>query len=754
MDSSSKIRGKVVVDRVLYYKNEWGILSTTPIKMEQGEPILNYSGHIIIKGVMPTPEVGESYYITANYDPSDQYGDQYSLVNIVSTAFSDCTTEEDKRYLLEKLYTPGIVKEMYAALSDPFTALKNNDVKKLLTIKGCGLIKVRIWTDRFHERYGAAMLAVALKEYEISDAVLRKIIQQYASPEIAIQKIKDNPYCLTEIPGIGFATADKIAMSSGIDEYDPRRIGGFILDFLLQSGENGYSYVPNTTVMDKIVDYFGDEIPNLAIAEAIHSDFVESNLWWSDDKEWIGMRRYFNLESSICENVIRLINAEPKVRIEHWQDKLVQIEEKQGWSFTEQQLIGIKTAMENNVTIINGLGGTGKTSLALGIIEILKGYDIALTALSGKAALRLAEVSGTPGMTIHRLLGYNPDQGFIYNSENKLSHEVIIIDEISMIGGGLFNNLLSAVRDGAKIIMIGDTGQLEAIGACNVAYDLITCGIVPVVTLDKIHRQAQKSAIITESIKIRKGQQIIKKDWAGIEIRGENQDLILECFSDKSNTYHKTYDYFKQEFERANYDLYKIQVLAPLRSRGDASVRNLNIALQKYCNPPSKTKTEIDVAYSGYVGTLREGDKIINTKNNYKARTADGNICPIFNGNIGVIKKIDLFDEIMIIDFSQIGEIVIPKSTYNTIELGYAITVHKFQGSQAETIIFAIDFSSYTLLTREMLYTGITRAQKKCILIAQNTALRFATDRENTSHKLTHLQRLMVEAREPKRLKF
>ena len=375
-----------------------------------------------------------------------------------------------------------------------------------------------------------------------------------------------------------------------------------------------------------------------------------------------------------------------------------------------------------------------------------------MCALSGRAASRMSEVTGKEGFTIHRLLGFPkgaPDyQCFEYNQDHKLGADIYILDEISMVDAKIFYYLLRAIPDGAKLICLGDSGQLESIGCGNVAYDMIHSSEIPTIELTKIHRQAAKSAIITQSIAVRNSKQIIPKNWTGVETRGELQDLELHCYSDSSNTFYNIMEIFSRLMAQKDFNIMDCQIIVPIKVRGDACAYNINNTVQELYNPPAKNKKEITRISNDKTFILREGDKVINVINNYKLKT------PIYNGNIGTIKSISYSEEldsrIITVDFVGIGNVDVPEDCWLGIELGYAITVHKYQGSQSKYIIFGLDFSSYALLTRELVYTGITRAQKKCYLVCQTGALRYATMQQSISKKQTHLQDCLYEITHPK----
>lgn len=410
-------------------------------------------------------------------------------------------------------------------------------------------------------------------------------------------------------------------------------------------------------------------------------------------------------------------------------------------------------------------GNCGKTSLVEAMLEVLRGYSFAQCALAGRAAARLAEVTHQDGYTIHRLLGFPKGDdnhgGFIYHEDNPLEYDIIILDEISMVDGQLFYSLLRAIKPGTKLILLGDVGQLESIGCSNIAHDLIESPEIKSVQLDKIHRQAEASAIITDSIKARKNLHVIEKDWVGVETRGDLQDLTYDCFSDVSNTFYKVMQYVS-EYISSDVNILDLQVIVPIKER-DAGTWNLNLAIQEIYNP-LKSQDELLVKYdANHAGYLRVGDKVMNMSNNYKCVTYEGQwecerdmademgvTTPVYNGNIGIVSAINSQRYEIVVDFVDIGRILISKDKISSIMLGYAITTHKFQGSAAPYVVIGLDFSSYSLLTKELFYTAITRASKKCIVVAQTGALRYLITQNGVSNKQTLLQDFLYEVGHPK----
>lgn len=741
------------IEKIIYYNEGWGILLVSPENIKIGKLKLDSYGYVTLKGIMPALHAGDVISVSAECVEDPKYGTQYQIVALCLAFDFKHTNKKDKKKFLLSLFTPGQVENMYEALEDPFNVLEEENIVELCKVKGCGTKTAPSWINRFKENYNLIKIFTALDKYNLTNNMIEKLLETYKSPELVIEKVTKNPYILcTEVKGVGWAKADKIALDGGLDKYDNKRICAYILYYLECCGQEGMSWITTDELLGAILQQLGEDIPDENISKAVQT--LKDKLWWNDEKDKIGLKKYYFLELDIAKELLRIQNAKSYIKYENWEEKIKTLEEKQGWQYTNEQKQGIKTALDNNVTIIQGLAGTGKSTLVSALLAILYNYTFVQTSLSGRAASRMFEITGKEGFTIHRLLSYpkgEPKNGyFVYCKDLPLPYDIYILDEISMVGAKLFYHLLQAIPDGAKLICLGDSGQLESIGSGNVAYDMDASPEIPSVRLTQIHRQAQKSAIITESIKIRHGEQIVPKDWAGEETRGELQDLSLNCFSDISNTYYKVLQTFSSLMSKDDFNIMETQVLSPVKQKGAACTYQLNNSIQDLYNPEEKGKDEVIIKSNGNPYALRVGDKVINVKNNY-------NVDPvIYNGNIGIIKKFesvmidDKWEDRMVVDFYGIGTVSIPKKYWNNIELGYAITVHKYQGSQADNVIFALDYSSLILLSRELVYTAITRAKKKTYIIAQTSALRYATHQESVSKKQTHLQYCLYEVAHPK----
>lgn len=740
----SNLEAKVKVNKIIYPRNgistgDFGIISCSVDEVIEGEPILDKWGSITVKGTMPEINLFDTYKLIGKLVKDPNYGWQYEIV-YMGTQY-DMTDEREQKIFLSHILTESQLNELFNTFSNPIQYIENEDVTALCKVKGIGAVVANRIIQKYKDTVDYSSILVELDGYGLTNTMINKLIKTYQSPDVVIQKVKENPYILAdEVDGIGWHKADALALKTGMEETSPFRIQAFLKYYLEQEAQKGNSWVYPSDLLYAVEEMLGEDIDQEHFKKILYTMFENEELYWNSEKTFIALRKYYDLEKNIKNELMRLLNAENKFEYSDYELKLSLMEDYQGWQYTDKQKEAIITALKNNVVIITGGAGTGKSSSVKGFLEIMKNYSFAQTALSGKAAARLTELSGARGSTIHKLLGYSPSEGFAYNKEFPLPFDIIILDETSMVGAELFYQLIQAIKTGAKFVMLGDIGQLEAIGLANVFNDMIDSGVIPVVVLDKIHRQAQKSAIITNSMEVRNGNQIVKQGWTGIETRGELQDLIVDIYDDKILTAPTVMNWFKKEYEE-NPNIMDIQIIVPLKDKGDACTFELNNSIQEYYNPADRRKRETTVTKNKKTYILREGDKVINVVNNYKTTDEDGNEQPIFNGYVGIIKLIDY--DYMVIDFDICGRVMIYKKFWKNIEPAYALTCHKLQGSQAKIVIIGLDYTAYTLLTKEWVYTALTRASKKCILCAESSALRFAVSNSNIQTKQTFLAKML-----------
>lgn len=728
---------------------------------------------IKLKGTTCTLEYGTTYKVFCKLAETHEiYGDTYGLIYISKCI--DISSKDKQKEFLKNVLNENLVEKLFDEYDDVIKLLENRDVKSLMKIKGIGNQVALRMIDEYEEYKDYSSIYMELGQLGFTHTFIKKLVDFYKSPDTVIDIVKNNPYDLLRVEGIGFKKADEVACKVGITQYDIRRIKGFLLYYLNDQGEAGRSYLNYQDLMRALYDTLGfvpEEIVNATAKQMIDNNDVVV----LDNGSKIALKKFYDLEKNIMNELFRLQIGLVKVvennsnkvdcihddyvpksfNIGNWETITENVEEKQGFMFTDEQRAAIKLSLDNHVMALTGGAGVGKTSTANGICSLYSGYSILACALSGKASVRITEATGLPASTIHRALGYQNGE-FMFNKENKLAVDIVLIDEATMINGTLFLSLLEAIPTGAKVIIMGDVQQLTPIGNCQVFADILDSNVLPVVKLSKPHRQALRSGIIPTSIKIANQQQIFDGNYTGNAIIGELEDMELDI-SGKGNDESisdKIIKHFQVELEKFH-DIMEVQVCVPMRLRGELSCYNLNSKIQSIYNPKLSNCNEIEIFLEKkndeakkYI--IRAGDKVINTKNNYKCINSEGDTTPVFNGNMGIVKEIEK-NGMCTIDFIGIGEVIFTKSDCKNLELGYACTVHKLQGSGFCSTIVGLDNSSYIMNNSELLYTAITRAKKYCVLIANNYAVVKSIQTKEVKTKQTFLKDMLLE--NAKRLK-
>lgn len=747
-ESVDIIKCKVKLNKQFFPKNnevicsgDFAILSVNVIENIEGNPKISKWNTITIKGNVCEIDDKKEYIVVATEEETD-YGIQYNILYICE--YVELTTISDQKKFLSQILTEKQLENIFNTLKNPIEVIANEDVETLCTVKGIGEKVAETIIEKYNECKDYSKAYVKLYDLGLSKNIMDKLIETYGSTDVLIDKIQNNIYIIAdEVNGIGFKKADEIALKKGIKPNDIRRIKAFIKYFLNENGQNGKSYVLYKELLIAVRENLKG-IDGKLFGTAMTQLKKENVIWWNESKTKIALMKYKKLEESIYNEIIRLKSQSNKEKFKYnnWLEIVKKQEKKQGWEYTEEQKNGIKTILDNNVTLVTGLAGTGKSTIVNAVSQILESYKIIQCALAGRAAQRMNEISGLESNTIHKTLGFIPKKGFTYNAEYPLFTDVIIIDESSMIGGDLFLNLLRAISNNTKVVILGDHGQLDSIGACNVFYDLLHSNAIPVVKLTTIHRQAQASAIISKSIDIRNKKQLFDKQFEGKEILGELQDLELDICLDKTIIQDKIIKHFKDRLKMVD-DIMDLQVIVPMKTRGKICTYELNNKMQEIYNN-LKGKSFIEIKYSkDKLYKIGVGDKVINTKNDYKTKDINGEKAPIFNGDIGKVIEINKKKKFIIVDFNSRGCIKIRGKALRGIELAYAITVHKLQGSSAKICIVGIDYSAFKLLTAELLYTAITRAEKLCDLVGENGAIRYAINNISVNSKRTFLRHLL-----------
>lgn len=759
------------LDRIFYPKyskkvnsGEFAIFSAIVTKRLENCDEDLYS--VKLKGNTCTLEYGTTYKVFCKLAESHEtYGDTYELVYISKCI--DISSKDKQREFLKNVLNENLVDKLFDEYDDVIKLLEERDVKSLMKIKGIGNQVALKMIDEYEESKDYSAIYMELGQLGLTHTFIKKLVDFYHSPDTVIDIVRNNPYDLVRVDGVGFKKADEVACKVGIGQYDIRRIKGFLLHHLNDQGEAGKSYLNYQELMKALYDTLGfvpEEVVNATAKSMIDNEDVVV----LENGSKIALKRFYDLEKNIMGELLRLQIGRIKViesdfdefeselhkdyipksfNIGNWETIIQRVEENQGFSFTDEQKSAIKLSLDNHVMALTGLAGAGKTSTANGICSLYDNYNILACALSGKASVRITEATGLPASTIHRALGYQ-NGTFLFNKENKLAVDIVLIDEATMINGTLFLSLLEAIPTGAKVIIMGDVQQLTPIGNCQVFADILDSNVLPVVKLTKPHRQALMSGIIPTSIKVANQEQIFGNSFEGNEILGELKDMELDITSSKESMSNTILNHFQTEMNKYS-DIMEVQVCVPMRLKGELSCYNLNTKIQNIYNPKFNDSKEIEILLEKknedtkkYL--IRVGDKVLNTKNNYKCVNVDGETTPVFNGNIGIVKEI-ADDGYCTIDFVGIGEVLFSKSDSKNLELAYACTVHKMQGSGFTSTIVGMDTGSYIMNNSELLYTAITRAKKYCVLVGNNYAISKAIQTKEVKTKQTFLRDMLLE---------
>ena len=654
-------------------------------------------------------------------------------------------TIEDKKSFLSTFLTERQMTNLYKALDEPFVAIANMQVEELCKASGIGQKTANDIINKFLACQDEGIQFTELIQLGLTPNIIRKLKEYYKSIDTALHKVKNDPYSLVEVDGVGFAKADDIARRVGIGELDTKRVKGYILHHFQEEAEGGHSYSPMSLLEDRVMQDLGLE--DMCVLDDAIEELIENGklLYLSpnneDDEGLVTTKKNYEIEQELAYHLQRLMNAPSNIEIdrETLDRKLKPIEDRQGWQFTEEQKQAMMMIGEYNVAVVTARAGSGKTASVAGILACLdSSYRFEQTALSGKASVNLADATGQEGKTIHRLLGYKPECGFRYNEEKQFDTNMVILDEAGMLDCSLALSLLKAIPTGAKLVILGDTAQLESIGMGNLLGDMIDSGEIPVVEFTKIHRQGAKSGIIPFSFEVADGICRYKDSWQGEEVLGELQDLKVIGFQCGKEETRPSIDLIVKEFKEMYQeckDISQVGVVVPTKSRGTGCYP-INLQLQNIVLPRRGRGKSLELGTKSEPFNVYKGDKVINRKNNYELG--------IFNGNVGEVIEVNEDQHSLLIDFYNIGIVEVDGEQLKSIELGYVITTHSAQGSGYPYLIYCVDYTHFSLLTREQIYTGITRAKKRCTLICETKALNRAIRTSNVKHKRTFLYSLLI----------
>lgn len=731
---------KGYVEKIVYRNDENGY--TVFSLAHEGE-------EITCVGYVAVLNEGEHIQAMGEFTQHPVYGEQFLLESYE-------VLEPEDAFSIEQYLSSGAIKGIGKALAARIVQKFGDSTFRIIMEEPGRLAEVKGISERmaieiyrqFEEKRDMRNAMMFLQKYNITGNLAAKIYQEYGQRMYDI--IRENPYRLAEdITGVGFRTADEIASRVGIEPNSDYRIKAGILYILMQASAEGHVYLPEPELMQRAGDLLlceedqvRKQVTNLSLEKKII--VVETG-----QERVIYSAVFYYMELNIAR-MLHELNIKYYYNSEELNKKLARIEDMTKTVLDEQQRIAFKEAVYNGLLIITGGPGTGKTTLINAIIKFfeMEGLSILLAAPTGRAAKRMSEATGYEARTIHRMLelskltqGDGDNYTFQRNETNPLETDVLIIDEMSMVDIGLMNALLKAVPVGTRLILVGDVNQLPSVGPGNVLKDIINSHCFNVVKLTKIFRQEEGSDIIVNAHKINAGEQINldnkSKDFFMLRRNEANviSAVIINLVKNKLPKY-------------VNATPYDIQVLTPMR-KGELGVEKLNKALQEALNPPAPDKKEKE--YHDMV--FREGDKVMQIKNNYQltweiksifgitVQTGTG----VFNGDAGIIREINPFAEYMTVEFDDNRLVNYSFSQLDELELAYAVTVHKSQGSEYPAVVIPILDGPRLLFNRNLLYTAVTRAKNCVVIVGSDKMVKYMIDNESEQKRYSRLSEQIKE---------
>lgn len=713
------------VEHIIYRNTDNGY---TVLNLVSGED------EITCVGIFSTIVEGENIEAAGDYTDHPTYGTQFKVVSFEEKAPED--QEAIERYL-----GSGAIKGIGLAMAarivrrfkeDTFRIIEE-EPERLAEVKGISERKAMEIASQVNEKRDLRQAMIFLQQFGITMNLAVKIYNKYGQEVYGI--LKENPYRLADdIEGVGFRTADDIAAKAGIRTDSDFRVRSGILYTLLQASGEGHTFLPQEELTAKTSELLGID------KEIIEKNYMDLSIERKIIMKQLGEQTqiysasFYYMEANTA-TMLRELDIAYDVADAEIEQRIHNIEKQTGMQLDEHQVQAVKEAVRNGLLVITGGPGTGKTTTINTIIRYfeMEGMDIFLAAPTGRAAKRMSETTGFEARTIHRMLelngGMEGSAGFERNETNPLETDLVIIDEMSMVDITLMNSLLKAIAPGTRLILVGDINQLPSVGPGSVLKDIIQSEAFNVVMLTKIFRQASTSDIIVNAHKINRGEEVSldNKSMDFFFLKRYEADIIINV----------VLQLVKQKLPKfVDATPYDIQVLTPMR-KGLLGVERLNGILQQYLNPPDQSKREKE--HGDMV--FREGDKVMQTKNNYQLeweiRTKFGLTVDkgmgIFNGDMGIITEINDFAETMTVEFDEGRKVEYSYKLLDELELAYAITIHKSQGSEYPAVVIPLLSGPSMLMNRNLLYTAVTRARKCVTLVGNDTT--FNQMIQNTSQQ-------------------
>ena len=694
---------RCVVERITYQNTENGY-SVMKVKVKGYDDLVTLVGNLL------EVPAGSVLLCEGEWRVDKRYGQQFQCETweevMPATAYG---IEKYLGSVLVKGIGPKFAKLIVGHFGTNTIEVIETDIERLYEVPGIGKKRVEKISESWEKQKDIKNVMLFLQGFGVSTAYAAKIYRQYGKE--SIDKVKENPYRLADdIWGIGFKTADGIARKMGYEMNDERRLRSGLIYTLNQLADEGHCYAEEEQLIATARQLLeaDEECIRTAMTHAIETEDLRL------DGTGIYLPPFYYAECGTANRLSTLVHTKEVGSIFTARFDLAKLQRETGIEYDEVQVEAIRQAIVSKVMVLTGGPGTGKTTTTKAIIAALQsaGMRILLAAPTGRAAKRMSEATGMEAKTIHRLLEYNPQDGYKRNDENPLEGDALIVDECSMIDIFLMNNLTKALPTTMRLVLVGDIDQLPSVGAGNVLRDIIDSGVIPVVRLTRIFRQAQSSRIVMNAHAINRG-----------------------CFPDISNGQHTDFFFMKQEEPEKVAETIvslvrdrlpkayrqptaNIQVLTPMQ-RGVVGAANLNMALQQALNYNTAA-----LVRGGY--TYKEGDRVMQLRNNYDK--------DVYNGDLGYVRSVDMEERTLTVDFD--GQTVeYEASELDELTLAYATTIHKSQGSEYPIVVMPVLMTHYVMLQRNLIYTGITRAKKICVLVGQTKALAY------TIHNMKVLKR-------------
>jgi exodeoxyribonuclease V alpha subunit len=661
--------------------------------------VKGYDSLVTLVGSMLDVPVGSVLLVSGGWKVDSKYGNQFVVESYEEVM--PATIYGIEKYLgsgLVKGIGPGYARAIVSRFGLETIEIIDTDPDRLIEVPRLGKKRIERIKESWEKQKDIKEVMVFLQGVGVSTAYAAKIYRQYGKE--SINRVKENPYRLADdIWGIGFKTADSIASKMGYEKNSPQRCRSGVLYTLNQLAEDGHVYAEPEQLVKSAVTLL--EAEETAIRSEIESMVTAKDI--IVDGGVIYLPPFFHSENGSAKLLRELVNSDGMCA--NVAEESVDYGKKGKIEYDEVQRAAIAKALSSKVMVLTGGPGTGKTTTTQGIIEAYKahGMRILLAAPTGRAAKRMTEATGMEAKTIHRLLEYNPQDGFKRNDENPLEGDALIVDECSMIDIILFYNLMKAVPKTMRLVLVGDIDQLPSVGAGNVLRDIIDSGEIPVVRLTRIFRQAQSSRIVMNAHAINAGQ------FPNVS-NGKESDFFFVKADDGTNIPELIVGLVQSRLPKTyNYPAKEIQVLTPMQ-RGEVGAANLNTLLQAALNPSGPS-----LSRAGYV--YRQGDKVMQIRNNY-----DKNV---FNGDIGYITGVDESERTLLVTFDE-KAVEYDISELDELVLAYAVTIHKSQGSEFPIVVIPVTMKHFVMLQRNLIYTGITRAKKICVIVGTTKAIGYA----------------------------